>query len=107
MKIRVVSRLLQSDIKVIAAAKRSNRCPAGSGATGLMREGRRVEPPARTALAAQTIERALPLGGEVGVEHQRCIAVDHQPGIVLHLEVELAARPAGMTQRQPGLLGTS
>src|SRR5260370_16642892 len=81
------------------------RCAFWLGASGLMRERGEVELAARAALAAQTIERALPLGVEVGVEHQGRVGIDHQPSIVVHLAVELARRPAGMAERQPALLG--
>src|SRR2546423_10454337 len=76
-----------------------------SGPSHLMRIGRRIEAPAEHCLAAQSVERTLPLGLEVGVEHQRSVGLDHQPGIVLHLAVELPGRPVGMPERQPGLLG--
>src|SRR5689334_11420869 len=61
------------------------RCALWSGATRLMRERGEVEFAAGAALAAQAIERALPLGVEVGVEDEGRVGIDHQPGIVLHL----------------------
>src|SRR5471030_475144 len=75
--------------------------------TSLVRVGRQIEAAAGATLAAKAIERALPLGLEVRIEHEGGVGIDHQPGVVLHLAVELARRPAGMTQRQPGLLGAT
>src|SRR5690242_12400438 len=77
-----------------------------SGAPNLMRVRRRIEASA-ASLAAKPIERPLPLGLEIDIEHQSRVGIDYQPCIILHLTIELTRRPAGVTERQPCLLGSA